>query len=84
MPEGVRWTRPGGGPTLWLELPASVRAADVEAYLAPRGVAVSSTSAAFVGAPHLQGIRIAYAYLSEDDMRRALTLLAQAISEVRR
>jgi DNA-binding transcriptional MocR family regulator len=81
MPDGVRWTRPGGGPTLWLELPEPVRAAAIEAQLALRGVAVSGATAAFVGVPHLRGVRIAYAYLREDDMRRALALLAQAIRD---
>jgi DNA-binding transcriptional MocR family regulator len=81
MPDGVRWTRPGGGPTLWLELPDPVRVDDIAADLAPRGVAVSSTSAALVGAPYLRGVRIAYAYLREDEMRRALGLLAQAIRD---
>ena len=79
MPDGVRWTRPGGGPTLWLELPRSVDFAALEAHLARRGIAVSNASAAFVGAPHLHGFRIAYAYLSEDEMRRALTILADAL-----
>ncbi|HTR49582.1 MAG TPA: PLP-dependent aminotransferase family protein [Kofleriaceae bacterium] len=79
MPEGVRWTRPGGGPTLWLELPAAVDRVALEQHLATRGVAVSSASAAFVGAPHLNGFRIAYAYLSETDMHRALAILGDAL-----
>src|SRR6188508_2624434 len=36
MPDGVRWTHPGGGPTLWLEIPRSVDLADLEAHLARR------------------------------------------------
>jgi DNA-binding transcriptional MocR family regulator len=79
MPDGVRWTRPGGGPTLWLELPRTVDLAALEAHLARRGVHVSNASAAFLGAPHLHGFRIAYAYLAEPEMRRALTILADAL-----
>ena len=79
MPDDVRWTRPGGGPTLWLELPRSVDLVALEARLARHGVQVSNTSAAFIGVPHLHGFRIAYAYLSEDTMRRALTILAAAL-----
>ena len=79
MPEGVRWTRPGGGPTLWLELPPSVDYPALEAHLARRGIYVSNLSAAYVGAPHLHGFRIAYAYLPEHQMRAALTILGDAL-----
>jgi DNA-binding transcriptional MocR family regulator len=79
MPDGVRWTRPGGGPTLWLEIPRSVPYPALEAHLARRGVAVSNASAAFIGEPHLHGFRLAYAYLSELEMRSALTILADAL-----
>jgi len=79
MPEDVRWTRPGGGPTLWLELPRRVDLVELEAHLARRGVVVSNTSAAYVGEAHLHGFRIAYAYLAEHEMRSALTILADAL-----
>jgi DNA-binding transcriptional MocR family regulator len=84
MPEGVRWTRPGGGPTLWLELPRSVEYAVIEAHLARRGVHVSNASAIYVGPAHLHGFRIGYAYLPEDQMRAALTILGDAIRTLAR
>lgn len=84
MPDGVRWTRPGGGPTLWLDIPRSIDYAALEAHLARRGVHISSSSAAFVGEPHLHGFRIAYAYLPEDDMRRALTITADTLRDLAR
>jgi 2-aminoadipate transaminase len=84
MPDGVRWTRPGGGPTLWLELPRSVDYAAVEAHLARRGIHVSNASAAYVGEPHLHGFRIAYAYLPEHQMRAALTILGDGLRALMR
>ena len=79
MPDGVRWTRPGGGPTLWLELPRAIDLRALEGELARRGVHVSNASAAYAGAPHLHGFRVAYAYLDEDTLRRALAALADAL-----
>lgn len=84
MPDGVRWTRPGGGPTLWLELPRSIDMPALEAYLARRGVHVTNASAAFLGAAHLHGFRIAYAFLSEDEMRTALTIVADGLRTLAR
>jgi 2-aminoadipate transaminase len=84
MPDGVRWTHPGGGPTLWLEIPRTVDLAELEAHLGRRGVHISNSSAAFVGPEHLHGFRIAYAYLGEDEMRRALTITADAIRDLSR
>lgn len=79
MPDGVRWTHPGGGPTLWLDIPRRVELPALEAHLARRGIHVSNASAAFVGTPHLHGFRIAYAYLGQEEMRRALTIVADAL-----
>jgi len=79
MPDGCRWTRPGGGPTLWLEIPRAIDLVTLEAHLARRGVLVSNASAAFLGAPHLHGFRVAYAYLAEEQMRAALTILGDAL-----
>jgi DNA-binding transcriptional MocR family regulator len=84
MPDGVRWTRPGGGPTLWLELPRSITYPAIEAHLARRGIHVSNASAAYVGEPHLHGFRISYAYLPEEQMRAALTVLGDAIRTLAR
>jgi 2-aminoadipate transaminase len=84
MPDGVRWTHPGGGPTLWLELPGTVDLAQLETHLARRGIQVSNASAAYVGPAHLNGFRVAYAYLPEEEMRRALTIVADAIRDLSR
>jgi 2-aminoadipate transaminase len=82
MPDGVKWTTPGGGPTLWLEIPASIDLAALEAHLARRNVVISNKSAAFLGDPHLHGFRIAYAWLAEHEMRAALTILADALRQL--
>ena len=84
MPEGVRWTRPGGGPTLWLEIPRSVDLPGLEAHLLRRGVQVTNSSAAFLGPSHLHGFRVSYAYLSEHEMRSALTIVADALRALAR
>lgn len=85
MPDGIQWTRPGGGPTLWLEVPRTIALPELEAHLARRGVIASNVSAAFVGGPpHMHGFRIAYAFLAEDQMRAALTILGDALRTLAR
>ena len=84
MPDGVRWTRPGGGPTLWLEVPRTIDLPALEGYLARRGVLASNASAAFLGESHLHGFRIAYAYLGEEELRAALTILGDGLRALAR
>ena len=64
-------------------MPRTIDLVALEAHLARRGIQISNTSAAYVGAPHLHGFRIAYAYLDEDTMRRALTIVADALRTLR-
>jgi len=83
MPEGVRWTRPGRSDAV--ARAAALRgSARLEAHLARRGVNVSNASAAFLGSAHLHGFRIAYAFLSEAEMRSALTIVADALRALSR
>jgi DNA-binding transcriptional MocR family regulator len=76
MPAGVRWTRPGGGPTLWLEVPRGVDLGRLERDLAARGISIHDTRSAFLGEPHLHGFRIGFAYLPADQLRAGLSEVA--------
>jgi DNA-binding transcriptional MocR family regulator len=75
----VRWTRPGGGPTLWLDVPRSVDLSKLERDLATRGVIVHDTTPAFIGSPHLHGIRIGYAFLPPEALRTGLVEIAAVL-----
>jgi DNA-binding transcriptional MocR family regulator len=82
MPEGVRWTTPGGGPILWLELPRAIDLRALTARLEPKGVALDARlSNWFFGVPHIHGTRINYAQESIERTREGLELLA---AEIRR
>jgi DNA-binding transcriptional MocR family regulator len=81
MPEGVRWTTPGGGPTLWLEVPMKISLDRLGERLHTRGVNIESASSAFDGPPHLHGFRVSYAFLAPETLDRALSLVANAIRE---
>jgi DNA-binding transcriptional MocR family regulator len=81
MPEDVRFTTPGGGPTLWLELPRRVDLVALQQKLASRGVHIEDTRSHFAKTPHLHGFRIGYAFLSEEDLARGLRVLAGVLRE---
>jgi 2-aminoadipate transaminase len=79
MPEGVRWTKPAGGPTLWLDVPRRVDLRAVQSALAERGVQIENSEAAFAGEAHLNGFRVGYAYQSTAKLRGALELVAEEL-----
>jgi DNA-binding transcriptional MocR family regulator len=77
MPEEVRWTTPGGGPTLWLDFSPKLDLAKLAPVLLSRGVFVEDSSPAFFGKPHLNGFRVSYAFLGESELLRPLTIVAE-------
>jgi DNA-binding transcriptional MocR family regulator len=77
MPEEVRWTTPGGGPTLWLDFPPRLAMQPFAERLLARGVFVEDSASAFFGKPHLNGFRVSYAYLPEPKLRHALEIVAE-------
>ncbi|NKB68865.1 MAG: aminotransferase class I/II-fold pyridoxal phosphate-dependent enzyme [Candidatus Latescibacteria bacterium] len=81
MPEGVKWTAPGGGPTLWLEVPTQVDLDGVSDDLAEQGVMVRHMDSAFFGRRHLHGFRLCFAHPTAANLQRGLELLAARIKE---
>jgi GntR family transcriptional regulator/MocR family aminotransferase len=81
MPEGVRWTLPGGGPTLWLEVPRRVNLARLRADLAERRIEIEAAESAFTGEPHLHGFRVSYAFVPPDRLSRALATVGDLLRE---
>ena len=82
MPPGIRWTRPGGGPTLWIEIPRTIDLADLERRLARREVWIEMRTAAFLGPPHLHGFRIGFAWQPTDRLHRGLEIIAATLREL--
>lgn len=81
MPEEVRWTSPGGGPVLWLEVPKRINLESLARNLKERGVSIQLQLSAFFGTPHSHGFKIGYAFLSRAEMTKALEILASELKE---
>jgi 2-aminoadipate transaminase len=81
MPEGVRWTLPGGGPTLWLDLPREVDLGALAVRLAERDVFIEDASSSFHGGAgvDLHGFRVSYAFSKPDKLRAGLIILAEEL-----
>jgi DNA-binding transcriptional MocR family regulator len=80
MPEGVRWTEPAGGPTLFLSLPQHVELAPLRARLAARGVIVEDPAPAEHGdGPRLHGFRVSYAFCKPEQIERALRIVGEEL-----
>jgi GntR family transcriptional regulator/MocR family aminotransferase len=81
MPEGTRWTTPEGGHQIWVELPGGIDTGDLLADAVRAGV---------IFAPGFQfrhdrrpssGLRLSIALANEEEIRRGVTQLAEAVRE---
>lgn len=79
MPSEVRWTTPGGGPTLWVDVPRSIDLADLRRRAATRGVQIEDASVAFHGERHLHGFRVSYAYSPVETLRHGLEIVGETL-----
>jgi 2-aminoadipate transaminase len=79
FPEGVRWSRPEGGYFLWLDLPESVDARELLSRAEEAGVTfVPGTD--FGDAPNTA--RLAYSFVSPDEIREGVRRLAALLTPV--
>ena len=79
MPEEVKWTSPGGGPVLWLELPKRVNLERLMQKLKDQKILIQLSDSSFFGKPHSHGFKIGYAFLSQTEMEHAIEKLAREV-----
>ncbi|MDY7039593.1 MAG: PLP-dependent aminotransferase family protein [Chloroflexota bacterium] len=79
MPPGVTWTHPRGGFFVWLTLPASLLAREVIAAAEQRGVTCLPGDLFFAESGGEHNLRLAFSYLSAEDVTQGIAALGDAI-----
>ncbi|HWM07792.1 MAG TPA: PLP-dependent aminotransferase family protein [Solirubrobacteraceae bacterium] len=80
MPDGCTWSEPAGGFFAWLRLPDGLDAVELRAAAAEGGVAYVPGAPFYSGDGGRDELRLAFSYLSEDDLGEAVRRLAEVIS----
>jgi 2-aminoadipate transaminase len=79
MPESVKWTSPGGGPVLWLEIPKRVDLNEMCGRLKEQGILIQLSNDAYFAEPRSHGFKIGYAFLNQSQMEEAIDKTAREI-----
>jgi 2-aminoadipate transaminase len=82
MPDGVTWTRPGGGYFLWLALPETVTARELGARSAQESVTIVPGDGCYPGPGGEHGARLAFSYPSPEEIRTGASRLAGLVREM--
>jgi DNA-binding transcriptional MocR family regulator len=79
MPQGVRWTEPGGGFFVWLTLPKPLRTSQVVAEARKAGLMVLAGDPFFAEVPTGQHLRLAFSYVTPEKIRRGIEVLGRVL-----
>jgi 2-aminoadipate transaminase len=79
MPEGVRWTSPGGGFFFWLTLPEPHCAAEVAARAREAKLLIPVGDPFFAESPTGPYLRLAFSYVTPDKIWEGVETLAQVL-----
>jgi 2-aminoadipate transaminase len=79
MPPGVAWTHPRGGFFVWLTLPAPLLAREVITAAEQRGVTCLPGDLFFAESGGKHNLRLAFSYLSPQDITQGIVALGNAI-----
>jgi DNA-binding transcriptional MocR family regulator len=82
MPPGTGWTRPGGGFFVWLRLPEPLRAAEVAGRAREEGLLIPVGDPFFAEAPTGQYLRLAFSYVTPEQIWKGILLLGQVLDSL--
>lgn len=81
MPDGVRWTRPGGGFFIWLTLPEPLVAAKIVEQAKEARLLIPGGDPFFAQAPTGQHLRLAFSYVTPEKIWEGLEILGQVLDK---
>lgn len=79
MPEGATWTRPEGGMTIWLTLPAGFDAGDLLIYARERGIYFVPGRYFYLQNPQPNTLRLGFASVDEKGIARGVQILCEVL-----
>jgi 2-aminoadipate transaminase len=79
MPEGMAWTHPEGGLSVWVTLPTGVDAAELLIHLRERGVIFVPGRFFYFQHPQPNALRLSFAALDEKQIVRGIQSLAELL-----
>ncbi|MGD9048859.1 MAG: PLP-dependent aminotransferase family protein [Anaerolineae bacterium] len=79
MPDGVTWTRPGGGFFIWMSLPSPYRAAEVATRARDVKLLIPVGDPFFAERPTGQHLRLAFSYVTPDKIEAGIETLGQVV-----
>lgn len=81
MPDGVHWTRPGGGFFIWLTLPEPLVAAEIVEQAKEAKLLIPGGDPFFAQAPTGQHLRLAFSYVTPEKIWEGLKILGQVLDK---
>ncbi len=81
LPSGAKFTRPRGGMSLWIELPATLDAAELLPRAEREGVNYLPGKFFAVSRPQPNGLRISFAGMTPEEIRSGLAILGRIFKE---
>jgi 2-aminoadipate transaminase len=81
LPEGCTWTRPAGGMSLWITLPAPLAAEALFQAVRPHGVDFVPGRQFSLNQGHARSLRISFGGLSPEKIRHGLRTVGEAAKQ---
>lgn len=81
LPKGSSYTRPDGGMSFWIELPAPLNAENVLPRAEKRGVSYLPGSLFSNRPAHRRGLRVSFGGLTPEQITRGIELISESASE---
>jgi len=82
LPKNASWTRPVGGYTLWVRLPAKMTEQEMSGLMAGHGLSVSYGGYYFPDSGESEYFRLSIAKLDEDEIREGIVRLGKALRAI--